>query len=105
MKSYYDVKGPRVVNLTLASSIGDYILRAQELGVVEGTSGAMELHPSLKPILEALHHVLAGGEVEVKVVHRGNPDIVNELNRRAEQGIQEANAINAAAGFYLTAMV
>ena len=39
------------------------------------------------------------------MVHRGNPDIVNELNRRAEAGIQEANTINQAAGFYLTAMV
>ncbi len=104
MKSYYDVKGPRITNLTLASSIGDYILRVQELGMVEGPSGSMALHPSLAPVLEALHHVLAGGEVELKVVHRGNPDIVNELNRRAEQGTQEANAINAAAGFYLTAM-
>jgi hypothetical protein len=105
MKSYNDVKGPRVATITVASGISEYILRVQELGVVEGTSGAVELHPSLKPVMEALHHVLAGGEVEVKVVHRGNPDIVLELNRRAEQSIQEANAINAAAGFYLTAMV
>lgn len=105
MKSYNNVKGVRVTHLTLASGIGEYILRVQELGVVEGTSGAVELHPSLKPIMEALHQVLAGGEVELKVVHRGNPDIVNELNRRAEQGVQEANTINAAAGFYLTAMV
>jgi hypothetical protein len=105
MKSYNDVKGPRVSNITVASGIGEYILRVQELGVVEGTSGAAELHPSLKPVMEALHHVLAGGEVELKVVHRGNPDIVTELNRRVEQSIQEANAINAAAGFYLTAMV
>ena len=105
MKSYNDVKGARITTLPLASSISDYILRVQELGVVEGPSGGAELHPSLKPLLEAFHHVLAGGEVEVNVVHRGNPDIVNELNRRAEQGTQEANTINQAAGFYLTAMV
>jgi hypothetical protein len=43
--------------------------------------------------------------VEVKVTQRGNPDIFNELNRRVEQVGREANAINKAAGFYLTATI
>ncbi|KFA91677.1 hypothetical protein Q664_20270 [Archangium violaceum Cb vi76] len=70
---------------------------------MEGPDGALEISPEVMPILEAIHQVLAGGTVEVKVVHRGNPDIFNELKRRVEQVGREANAINKAAGFYLTA--
>ncbi|MBZ4417468.1 hypothetical protein K8638_13295 [Myxococcus sp. RHST-1-4] len=72
---------------------------------MEGTVGALVLNPAIQPVLEALHHVLAGGEVEVRVVRAGNPDIVEELGRRAAQATQEANALNQAAGFYLTGTV
>ncbi|WP_239014714.1 hypothetical protein [Archangium violaceum] len=101
--SYNDIRGPRVVGLSVASSLNEYMMRIQELGAVEGPDGELELSPEVRPILEALHQVLSGGSVEVKVLHRGNPDIVNELNRRVQQVGQEANAINKAAGFYLTA--
>lgn len=105
MKSWNDVRGPRITPLPLASGLTDYLMRVQELGAVEGSDGGVALHPDLKPILEAMHHVLAGGEVQLNVVHRGNPDIVNELNRRVQQATDEANAINKAVGFYLTASV
>ncbi len=101
--SYNDIRGPRVVGLSVASSLSEYLMRIQELGAVEGPDGAMEFSPEVMPILEAIQQVLAGGTVEVKVVHRGNPDIFNELKRRVEQVGREANAINKAAGFYLTA--
>jgi hypothetical protein len=101
--SYNDIRGPRVTGLTVASSLGEYLMRIQELGAVEGEDGAMEISADIKPVLEAIHQVLAGGTVEVRVVHRGNPDLFNELNRRVEQVGREANAINKAAGFYLTA--
>ncbi|WPB76948.1 hypothetical protein KYC5002_49215 [Archangium violaceum] len=101
--SYNDIRGPRAVGLTVASSLSEYLMRIQELGAVEGPDGALQINPEVMPILEAIHQVLAGGTVEVKVVHRGNPDIFNELKRRVEQVGQEANAINKAAGFYLTA--
>jgi hypothetical protein len=101
--SYNDIRGPRVVGLNVASSLSEYLMRIQELGAVEGPDGALVISPEVMPILEAVHQVLAGGTVEVKVVHRGNPDIFNELNRRVEQVGREANTINRAAGFYLTA--
>jgi hypothetical protein len=100
-----DITRPRVVNVTLASSLGAYLLRTQELGAVEGAGGSLTLSPALEPILEALHHVLAGGEVQVHVVRGGNPDIVDELNRRASQATQEANILTRAAGLSLTATV
>ncbi len=103
--SYNDIKGPRVVGLNVASSLSEYLMRIQELGAVEGPDGALSISPEVMPVLEALHQVLAGGTIEVNVVHRGNPDIFHELNRRVEHVGREANAINKAAGFYLTATV
>lgn len=101
--SYNDIKGPRVVGLNVASSLAEYLMRIQELGAVEGEDGALMISPEVLPVLHAIHHVLAGGTVEVRIAQRGNPDIFNELNRRVEQVGREANAINKAAGFYLTA--
>lgn len=101
--SYNDIRGPRVTGLTVASSLGEYLMRIQELGATEGPDGSRQISPEVLPILQAIHQVLAGGTVEVRVVHRGNPDIFNELNRRVAQVSDEANAINKAAGFYLTA--
>jgi hypothetical protein len=103
--NYNDIKGPRVVGMNVASSLADYVMRIQELGATEGANGALVITPEVLPVLHALHHVLAGGTVEVSVVQRGNPDIFNELNRRVEQVGREANALNKAAGFYLTATV
>lgn len=96
---------PRIVNVTLASSLGAYILRTQELGAVEGPEGSLALHPALQPVLTALHHVLAGGEVAVQVVRSGNPDIVSELDHRAEQATREANLLITLSGSSLTATV
>jgi hypothetical protein len=103
--NYNDIKGPRAVGLNVASSLSEYLMRIQELGGVEGPEGELLISPDVRPVLEAIHQVLAGGTVEVKVVHRGNPDILHELNRRVEQVEREANAINKAAGFYLTATI
>ncbi len=105
MSGYTDMYGPHAVNVTLASGLGAYLLRTQELGAVEGMEGALELNPALHPVLSALHHVLAGGEVEVHVLRSGNPDIVAELDHRAAQATQEANSLHKAAGVTLTATV
>jgi hypothetical protein len=90
--------------VTVASALEGYLARAQELGAVEGTGGALALNPDLMPVLQALHHVLAGGEVEVRIIREGNLDIVNELNLRAEDATEEANTLTEA-GYGLTATV
>jgi hypothetical protein len=94
----------RAVTATLASGLEGYLQRAQELGAVEGTGGALSLSPALRPVLQALHHVLAGGEVDVRILRPGNMDLVSELDQRAEDATQEANALTEA-GFALTATV
>lgn len=95
---------PRAVTATLASALEGYLVRAQQLGAVEGTGGALALNPALRPVLQALHHVLAGGEVDVRIVRAGNLDLVSELDQRAEQATQEANTLTETC-YALTATV
>lgn len=103
--SEYDItNGPRLVGYQLASQTYGYVMRTLELGAVVGPIGKMEINPALKPVIEALNIVLAGGEVKFDVLQRGNPDIINELNRRLAAGMVEANTINEKAGYYVTVM-
>lgn len=84
--------------------MSDYLARCNELGAMEGPLGARALNPALRPVLEALHHVLAGGEVSVQLLQRGNADIVNELNLRAERATEESSSLGTA-GDILSATV
>ena len=101
--SYEDGVGPRTVGYQLASETYAYLMRLIDLGVFEGPIGEMALNPAVRPVLEALHQVLSGGEVKIEVKHRGSPDILNELNRRLEEAGKESNEINKKAGYYVTA--
>jgi hypothetical protein len=89
---------PSLMPLAFCSAFGEYLKRVQDLGAMEGQHGAVELNPTLQPVLEALHHVLSGGEVEVRVVRGGQPDIFQELQERAAKATEETNAINQPAG-------
>jgi hypothetical protein len=103
--SYENHQGPTTVNYTVTSSLYDYIMRCLALGAIEGPIGAHDLAPALKTILNAAHHYLAGGEVEIKIVRRGNPDIVSELDGRFARVHKDANEINEAAGYYVAGTV
>jgi hypothetical protein len=89
---------PRVVNLPVSSALQDYLRRVEELGVVEGADGALALNPTLAPVLAALHHVLAGGEVEVRITRTGQATLVKELQERAARSFEETNALNQQPG-------
>jgi hypothetical protein len=88
----------RIIQLPFSAALGEYLERVQNLGAMEGQNGAVELNPTLMPILEAMHHILAGGEVEVRVLRGGQQDIFRELQQRAVQATRETNALNQAAG-------
>jgi len=77
----------------------EYLLRICELGALEGALEEMDIPPSLKPLIEAMHHILAGGRAEVNILEQGDPDIVPDLNGRLARGIHESNAINRLAGY------
>jgi hypothetical protein len=97
----YDYVGP-TVGYQLSSKTYHYLWRLIELGALEGPVGDMKPAPFLEPVISALHEVLAGGQVELTVTDRGSPDIKRELDELARAGAAEANAINAAAGYYVT---
>ena len=100
--TYTAANSPSLVGYNLTSSGYTYLKRLLALGLVEGTLGDMRVADAVQPIVEALHTVLAGGEVEVRVVHKGNPDIVHELRHQVEQATADANAINEKSGYYVT---
>jgi hypothetical protein len=89
-----EVKKPQLVKRETVASADGYMIRLLQLGAMEGALGEMDINPLLKPVIEAMHHVLAGGEVEVKLTATGNQLLVQELNSRLEQTTQEFNAIN-----------
>jgi hypothetical protein len=100
---YQANQGPSLVAYNLTASGYAYLMRLLQLGAIEGRLGAMDLHHDLKPVFDAMHAVLAGGTVEIKILHRGSPDIVNELRGLLEQTRRDGNEINEKAGYYLTA--
>lgn len=102
MEEYGNGHGPHTVSYPLASETYAYLRRVLDLGAIEGALGEMKLTPEVQTLISAIHQVLAGGEVEVKIVHRGNPDIVKELDHRLAAGEREANEINKRSGYYVT---
>jgi hypothetical protein len=94
--------GSRTVGVQLASEIAAYLEKAMSLGAFSGPLGQMEVNPKVKPLLEAINHVLAGGTVVVDVTKPGDPSTYKQLNEYLNGGLKEANEINKAAGYYVT---
>jgi hypothetical protein len=86
----------------MAGSIYAYFKRCIDFGAFEGGMGVMKINKDLAPLIEGIHRVLAGGSVEVTVKTPGSPLVYNELRDRFEHGLEDANRINAAAGYYVS---
>ena len=99
--SYTEVQEPQLVTRQTAASAKAYMMRLLQLGAIEGAGGEMDINPLLKPTIEALHHVLAGGKVEIKFIEAGEAQVIQELNRRLEHVTEETNAMNQQAGYTL----
>jgi hypothetical protein len=99
--SYVEVKEPKLVECKVASGTYAYLIRILQLGALEGALGETDINLSLKPLIKAMHHVFAGGEIEIKIIQEGNLGIVKELDNRLEQGRGEANTLNKKAGYRL----
>jgi hypothetical protein len=97
------IPGPRLVGYNIAYSLYEYLERLIDLGLLEGPLGHMDLNAKVKPIMEALHQVLAGGTVNIQVTTPGSPQVVQELAQLIKQARDDGNAINKAVGFYMTA--
>ena len=103
--SYSDHNGPTTVSYTVVSSMWAYIQRCIELGAIEGPIDDHDLEPQIRHIVRCAHHILAGGEVEMKIIRKGNPDIFNNLESRMDEVKQEVNAVNKAAGYYVAGLI
>jgi hypothetical protein len=79
--------------LPFTPAVEAYLRRVQALGVVEGSGDTLAFGPHVQPLLEALHHVLAGGEVEVRILGTGQAGIVEELRALTGQVLTEAKAL------------
>jgi len=90
-----------VVQLAVASALAEYLHRVRMLGAVQGTLEGLELNPTIVPVLTALHHVLAGGEVEVRITRGGQAALVRELQERASRTLEETNVLNEEEPDYL----
>jgi len=103
IKEHVEVGVPKLVTRETTSNAYAYQMRLLQLGALEGALGNIAVNPDLKPVIEALHQVLAGGTVEIKIAQAGNLDIAAELNRRLERATAEANAINKKSEYTLLA--
>jgi hypothetical protein len=97
------IPGPRLIGYNIAYSMYEYLEKLIDLGMIEGPLGHMDLSAKIKPLVEAMHHVLAGGTVNVQVATPGNPQVVAKLTQMLKEARDDGNAINKAVGFYLTA--
>jgi hypothetical protein len=96
-----DINLQRIIPLSCAAALGEYLERVRELGAMEGQIGFVEISPTLQPVLEAMHHVLSGGEVEVRVVRDGQPDLFRELQQRAALATAASNVLHPPSGTVL----
>ena len=80
----------------------DYMQRLETLGLMEGRPGAQQLNPQVTEVVNALHHVLAGGEAKVTIAKEGNPGIVEELGSKRSEAIKERNFLKKNIGLIFT---
>ncbi len=95
---------PGVIGLQITPTMLTYFERLLELGIFQGPVGNQQINPSLQPLIEAVHNVLAGGTVTVQTTTPGNAQIVSELDGLAADGLADGNEINKKLGFYLAAI-
>ena len=81
-----------------------YFKRLIELGVFEGIPKEMTLSAECRPLIEALHHVLAGGKVSVTIDTEGAATVFKDLQDKLGKAIADANAANNDAGFSTAAI-
>ena len=98
-------KIPPIVAVNLTSSSHEYLIRLYDLGLFEGSLGATKVHADLKPVIDALHHVLTGGKVELRVVQPGDADLKKRLDGQLTQSLKDTNQVNRQVRHPLTVAV
>lgn len=91
---------PQIIQVSMGLQSYLYVRKLLENGALDGALGQMQLSPEIQPLIEAMHHVLAGGEATVQVTRPGNPALVQTFLDAASAATSEGNVINAKTGYY-----
>ncbi|MSQ47218.1 MAG: hypothetical protein EXR78_02330 [Deltaproteobacteria bacterium] len=94
-----------IVGVNLTASSHEYLIHLYDLGLFEGSLGATKVHAELTPVVDALHHVLTGGKVELRVVQSGNADLKKRLDGQLAQSLKDTNQVNRQVRYPLTVAV
>jgi hypothetical protein len=82
--------------LVVVKSLDSYITEAGRYGLLEGPIGKQRLSKEVKPLVEALHKVLAGATISsVKTADRYQTSVALKLDLLLRKAIAEANRCNA----------
>ncbi len=81
------------VQVSMTKNAIDYLRRLHDLGAVEESNGQVVISAEIRPIIDALHHVLAGGKATVSVEQEGTPLLVNEIETMLQQTLSDGNAM------------
>ena len=71
---------PEAVMIAVTPGSRDYLELLETYGLLDGEPGQERVPDSVREVLNALHHVLAGGNVSVDVRTDGASSIVDELD-------------------------
>jgi hypothetical protein len=91
------------VNVALESLV--YLQNLLNAGLLVGPRKKQRINPKLKPIADALYHVLAGGKVDIKVTKAGNAATVAAYQQSADATMRAINEINQQALVPIVAMI
>src|SRR5262245_11493122 len=94
-----------IVQVNFTSDSVAYMVRLLD-GAIVGAPSNVAINPSIRPLVDALYHVLAGGTVTGTVpggltVTQGLPPVVADLQRMEANCTANINATNKAAGYSL----
>jgi hypothetical protein len=100
-----------IVQVQLTSESYRYLLRLLDLGVLQGTAGALTINPSVRPLIDCLYEVLAGGSVQITAATAGTPttltmtsgvpQTVNDLKSLETDSLARINDVNGKVGYGL----
>ncbi len=77
-----------VMTVNLASETLEWLDALAENGLLVTTKGKAAPHPQVAKLVQALHVVLAGGKVDLKVAKRGDPKLKKALDQKLEKALK-----------------
>jgi hypothetical protein len=71
----------------------EYINALRGLGLLQGETGDRQIPGEVREVLGALHHVLAGGRVNIDIPDPGTASIVERLDITLDRALRESSDV------------